>query len=1104
MKKPNHSRDKNPGRSATTAFPDPAAIREQAEQKAKNMSLPDFDSMTKAEIQQAFYETRVRQIETELENRHLRQGLEHYADHAELFTAITENILDLVALTDPEGNLEFVGKSHEIFGYERNSLIGENFLNYVHPDDLPRVLDAFKELVGSGAPPRTEYRCRCKDGSYLWIEARGTLLKDENGNLHKILFSSRDVTRREEAERQLQQSEETARQREKKYRLLFDQSPLGVFHIDENGVILSCNDNFARIIGSPREALVGLDMNALPDRKLVTEMQKALAGGTGFYKDTYHSVTAKKSTPGKVYFSPLTSDEGIVIGVTGIVEDITEQNRAEEELRRSENYYRAIFETSGTAIMIIEQDTRISHVNSHFEEIFGYSKQEAEGNKCWTEFLPPGDLEWIKKSHHLRRQDPGAAPSNYEFRFFTRNRELRHGYLTANMIADTTQSVVSIVDITDLKKAEQAIENERSYLSAVIDNIGEAIVICDAEGRISRFNKTARRVHGLPEQPVLPEQWAEHYDLYQQDGITPLPREEIPLFRALQGLPVINEEIVVAPKNSRPYSLVCNGQALTNEQGEVVGAVVGMHDITERKKSEEKLQKNEAFLRAVFESIQDGISVLNNDLTIRYTNSVMQKWYSQSGPLEGQKCYQAYHNRDKPCPNCPSLRCLESGSVEMEEIPGAPYEDSPLKWVELFSFPIKQEGDDKITGLVEYVRDVTERRQAEKEREKLQIQLYQAQKMQSIGRLAGGVAHDFNNKLSIINGYAEMTLDMLEKSDPLYGNIREIYRAGLHSADIVRQLLAFARKQTISPMQIDLNDTVSNLLKMLQRLIGENIDLAWYPGNNLWPVKMDPAQVDQIMANLAVNARDAISDVGKMTIETKNVVFDKDCCQTHAESTPGNYVMLAVSDNGCGMDKEVLDKAFEPFFTTKDIGEGSGLGLPTVYGIVKQNNGFINIYSEPGEGSTVKIYLPGHTSPESVSAPAQKSGKQTPTGSETVLIVEDEPAILQMGKDMLTNLGYTVLTAARPAAALRLAEEYEGEIELLITDVVMPEMNGRDLAAQIHLLQPDIKTIYISGYTEDAIAHHGVLDNGVQFIQKPFSIQDLGLKVREALSQQDI
>jgi len=440
----------------------------------------------------------------------------------------------------------------------------------------------------------------------------------------------------------------------------------------------------------------------------------------------------------------------------------------------------------------------------------------------------------------------------------------------------------------------------------------------------------------------------------------------------------------------------------------------------------------------------------------------------------------------------------------MEVIPGAPYEDSPLKWVELFTFPIKQENDGKITGLVEYVRDITERRQAEKEREKLQVQLYQAQKMQSIGRLAGGVAHDFNNKLSIINGYAEMALDVLEKSDPLYDNIREIHRAGMHSADIVRQLLAFARKQTISPMQMDLNDTIGSLLKMLQRLIGENIELVWHPGSHLWPVKTDPSQVDQIMANLAVNARDAISDVGKMTIETKNVVFHNDCCKTHVESTPGNYVMLAVSDNGCGMDKDVLDKVFEPFFTTKDVGAGTGLGLPTVYGIVRQNNGFVNIYSEPGAGTTVKIYLPGHTSPESGPAPTEKSGRQTPTGSETVLLVEDEPAILQMGKEMLANLGYTVLTAARPSAALQLAEEHEGEIELLITDVIMPEMNGPDLAAQIHLLQPDIKTIYISGYTEDAIAHHGVLDKGIQFIQKPFSIQDLGLKVREALEQQGI
>lgn len=319
----------------------------------------------------------------------------------------------------------------------------------------------------------------------------------------------------------------------------------------------------------------------------------------------------------------------------------------------------------------------------------------------------------------------------------------------------------------------------------------------------------------------------------------------------------------------------------------------------------------------------------------------------------------------------------------------------------------------------------------------------------------------------------------------------------------MRQLLAFARKQTISPVQMDLNDTVSGLLKMLQRLIGENIDLSWHPGGSLWPVKIDPSQIDQIMANLAVNARDAISDVGKMTIETRNVVIGQDHCRVYPYFVSGEYVMLAVSDNGCGMEKEVQKNLFEPFYTTKETGKGTGLGLSTIYGIVKQNNGFINVYSEPGQGSAFKIYLPRHETEESNPGASAKSHEQMPTGSETILIVEDEAAIVHLTRGMLEKLGYSVITARKPEDALQLAASHEGRIDLLITDVVMPEMNGRDLSARLSVNNPALQTLFMSGYTADLIAHHGVLDKGVQFIEKPFSHKDLAAKVRQALGQQN-
>jgi PAS domain S-box-containing protein len=416
----------------------------------------------------------------------------------------------------------------------------------------------------------------------------------------------------------------------------------------------------------------------------------------------------------------------------------------------------------------------------------------------------------------------------------------------------------------------------------------------------------------------------------------------------------------------------------------------------------------------------------------------------------------------------------------------------------LFSPIVSESGT--VEGGIGIVEDITPQRQAEAEREKLEAQFRQAQKMESVGRLAGGIAHDFNNKLSIINGYAEMALMKLSPSDPLQANIQEIMNAGRRSADLVRQLLAFARKQTIAPICLNLNDTVAPMLTMLQSLIGEDIDLLWQPASDLWTVKVDPAQIDQVLANLAVNARDAIAGVGKVTIETGNMVFDAAYCSRHKGFVEGQFAMLAVSDDGCGMDKQTIDLLFEPFFTTKGVGKGTGLGLSTVYGIVKQNKGFINVYSEPGKGSTFRIYLPREISPDVISEERLLQPDQVPEGDETVLVVEDETMVLEIAKTILEQLGYTVLTAAAPSEALNLAEKYEGEIHLLMTDVVMPEMSGRDLWRQVIRLRPNISTLFMSGYTANAIAHHGVLDKGICFIQKPFSRQLLAVKIREALS----
>jgi PAS domain S-box-containing protein len=417
-------------------------------------------------------------------------------------------------------------------------------------------------------------------------------------------------------------------------------------------------------------------------------------------------------------------------------------------------------------------------------------------------------------------------------------------------------------------------------------------------------------------------------------------------------------------------------------------------------------------------------------------------------------------------------------------------------WALVSGNPIYNNNGDLIAAYLVFP-DITERRKAEDEKVKLEIQLLQTQKMESVGSLAGGVAHDFNNKLSVILG---CTYLVSTEEDPAkrHHYLEEIRNAGEQSADLTRQLLAFARKQTIVPQVLDLNKTVGGMLKMLGRLIGEDIRLAWQPDSDLWLVKFDPSQMDQILANLCVNARDSISDGGMITIGIGNVTIDDDFCTQYSYAKLGEYVRLTVSDNGCGMNIETQIRIFEPFFTTKEVGKGTGLGLSTVFGIVKQNNGFINVESELDVGTTFKIYLPKYSGP--IEQPQNAEIKNSaPRGLENVLLVEDELAILTMVKAMLTKQGYTVLTASTPSEAINLAKVFESNISLLITDVIMPEMNGNELANNIKAFRPQIKSLFMSGYTADAISKHGVLDEGINFIQKPFSLPDLATRVREVL-----
>lgn len=524
--------------------------------------------------------------------------------------------------------------------------------------------------------------------------------------------------------------------------------------------------------------------------------------------------------------------------------------------------------------------------------------------------------------------------------------------------------------------------------------------------------------------------------------------------------------------------------------------MVLVEDITEQKRVVESLRESEVRYRSIVQQSSDVIALLDTEGQISYISPQAEKIMGYR-PADLVK-----HNPlDFVHPDDLASVSHALGTVMLRTNPGIPTEfrfrHSQGHWIHLEALAMNLLDDPGIRGVLVTCHDVSARKRAEQDREKLREQLLQAQKMESIGRLAGGVAHDFNNMLQAILGNAALALENIPADHPAHECLEEIQKSAQRSAELTRQLLAFARKQTISPVVLDLNETVAGMLRMLRRLIGEDIELAWIPGPNLWPVVMDPSQVSQILANLSVNARDAIAGTGKVTIETANVALETSHIQRHPECTPGDFVMLTVNDTGHGIDAETRAHLFEPFFTTKPVGKGTGLGLATVFGIVTQNRGLIEVWSEPGQGTEFNIYLPRA---EACSFAAEPTPPQPVLGgSETLLLVEDEEQILNLGQRILRQQGYQVLAASTPAKALALAEHHEGPIHLLITDVVMPEMNGKVLFNQLRFRYPLVKSLFMSGYTADAIAHHGVLEEGVQFLPKPFSIQTLVAKVREVL-----
>ncbi len=766
----------------------------------------------------------------------------------------------------------------------------------------------------------------------------------------------------------------------------------------------------------------------------------------------------------------------------------TAQVRGEQQrIRVAAERYRITLNAIGDGVIVADYQGRVQMLNPVAEALTGWRNEEAKNRPMQVVF------DIINEETRQKVEDPTVKVLRQGVIVGLANHTLliaKDG--TERPIADSGApirdedgAIMGVVlvfrDQTEERQAKTLMQNAYERLQIVMDSVDAAIYIADMQTHELLFvNEYAGRVWG--NDVIGKKCWKV---LQGADGPCSFCSNDKLVDE--QGRPTgIYRWEFQNRVSGRWYDV--RDRAITWLDGHLVRLEVA-GDITERKEAEESLRERERDLQRA-----QALAHIGSWRIDLHTGKVSasQEAHRIYGLEEGD-----FTIKDIQAIPLPHYREMLDGAlqdlVEKNQLYDIQFQICRVSDNVVRDIHSIAEYDAEKNIVIGIIHDISNRMHLEE-------QLRQAQKMESVGRLAGGVAHDFNNMLGVIQGHAELAMADIADDDPLRPHLVEIHEASRRSKEITRQLLAFARKQTIAPQILDFNETVSSLLTMLRRLIGEDIDLSWRSARGACWVKMDPSQVDQILANLCVNARDAIDGIGKITIETKTVQLTEEYCVDHADSVPGDYVLLAVSDDGSGMTRETMGRLFEPFFTTKDVGRGTGLGLATVYGIVRQNDGFINVYSEPGQGTTFKVYLPRYNGIVPESRP--EAALETPRAQgETILIVEDETAILDLGRTLLERLDYTVLTAATPGRAKELAATHAGIIDMLVTDVVMPEMNGRDLAEELTAHYPRLKTLFMSGYTADVIAHHGVLEEGVHFLEKPFSAQDLAVKVRQVLEE---
>ncbi len=1069
-------------------------------------------------------ERRVRQLEKMESARN--QGDDNVQD--EQYRWLVENANELI-LVAQDGLIKFANKKvFDYLGYSPKEVKDRPFIHYIYPEDRGKVSEQhLKRLRGEDLPNVYPFRVVDRDGTVRWVEINA-IRAEWNGKPATLSYIN-DITERKQAENFLRESEE-------KFSTAFKTSPYAITITRvKDGKFIEVNDAFTSMTGYTREetladSSIGLKlwMNREDRDRIVNDLRSGLTVVSHEYQ---FQIKGNKTFMGS--FSARTILLGGEHCILSSIEDITKRKQAESALRQSEDKFRTLVNTAPFGIQLTDLEGRIVYSNPAHHKMQGYGPDELIGMYIWDLMANDSHREAAREYYQtiICKQPKSTVYFNRDRTRDGREIDVKINWdYIRNENADVTGIISIVEDITDRKKDMIALHESRQLLQSMLEAIPDMVSVHDRDMTILYSNWNGFGAVSK-EKRVIGTKCYHAYRGYN---------EICPDCQAKTVLQTrSNFETEVRLPDGKWFDLRVIPIAVIQEDTTLF--LEWVRDITERKQAEEALarqqrsiQLNNQIANVFLTSSQDKVfadvlDVLLIALSSRfgyfgYIDEVGNLVCPSMTRNVWDKCQMSEKSIVFPRANWEGLwgrSLLErqtlmanenlhvpEGHVTLDNALATPivYNDDLIGQFVVANKSGGYDEDDRdlLKSVAAHTAPILFAIQEEARRkiahEKLENQLRQAQKMESVGRLAGGVAHDFNNMLGVILGHTEMALDDTDPASPLHAGLQAVHQAAERSAALTRQLLAFARKQTVAPKVIDINVTVKVMLKMLSRLIGEDIDLAWLPGEKVWPIKIDPSQIDQILANLCVNARDAITDRGKVTIETGSTVIDEDYCRAHAGCVPGEFTMLAVSDNGCGMDEETRSHLFEPFFTTKEMCIGTGLGLSTVYVVVKQNNGFISVYSEPGQGTTLRIFLPHHRA-EEAPLPDKKKVRPIERGYETILLVEDEPTILEMTTMMLERNGYAVLAAGTPDKAIRFATEHVGDIHLLMTDVVMPEMNGRDLAKNILSIYPRLKCLFMSGYTANVIAHHGTLDEGVNFIQKPFAKADLAAKVREVLDR---